>query len=82
MENEVFNLPQEFRALLYDFRSCQLPMVHDAMTEKSLREVAINIYKGKYSLQDFYDFAAKSLGNGYFSDGCKEYVTMLLEENK
>lgn len=82
MEPDVFSWPQELRALYYDFSNCQLPNPNDPMTKKSLREVAINIYNGKYTLQDFYAFSETSLGNGYFADACKEYVANYLNGAK
>lgn len=82
MNTKQTPIPHEWELLKRDFDSCQLPNPYDPKTEKTLRDVAINIYNGKYSLQDFYNFTETSLYNGSFADACKEFVTNLLAEDK
>lgn len=72
---------QELRLLLTDFHSSCTPDPNDPKTQEALDCVAVNIYNGLYSEQDFYDFAEFSLGNGYFAEACKKYVSDLLKSN-
>lgn len=71
---------QELRLLLYDFHSSCTPDPYDPKTEKALNRVAVNIYNGLYTEQEFYAFTEFSLANGYFAEACKEYVSALLKD--
>ena len=70
----------EFELLLRDYDSSSKPSPNDSKTRRVLDKVAVNIYNGLYSLQDFYDFIDSNMGNGYFANKCKEHVTNLLKQ--
>lgn len=72
---------QELRLLLTDYHSSCTPSPNDPKTQKALDRVAVNIYNGLYTEQDFYDFAKSSLGNGYFAAACMQYVSDSLKSN-
>ena len=77
-ENTLAEKWRELNLLLSDFHSSCTPDPNDPKTQEALDRVAVNIYNGLYTEQDFYAFADTSLGNGYFAETCKKYVSDLL----
>lgn len=69
-------------SLIRDFKSCSTPLPDDPMTIKVLDIIAIHIYNGLCTEQEFYTFLEENMGNGYFALSCKEYVSKLLNNKK
>ena len=75
-------MEHELELLVRDFNSSCTPDPYDPMTVKALNDVAVSIYNGVYTLEDFNNFTKTELKESDFAKVCREYVKNLLKENE
>lgn len=68
-------MKREFFLLKSDFDSSDTPDFYDGKTLETLSSVAVKIYNGEYTEDEFYKFVNDNFGHGDFAEKCKDFVS-------
>lgn len=66
---------KELFLLKNDYDSSDTPIFSDAKTLETLSSLAVKIYNGEYTEDDFHKFVTENLGNGEFAHKCRDFVS-------